>query len=195
MSKNDVDLESKKEKQLNAMLAEYNMLRDEMKVFLDYHRRNSQIFAGIIGVLITVYLSSTANIDTKVLSVIIPSSIFLFYMLQIFNFHMVSMEAKACARLENKINKLLDNDVMDWESVVARNVVRGAGSPIPLATGSILIFFIGLFIVFAIQAYQVYAVPSLIVHAIEFLAMLISTILWAILETRKNFLNNVNSKK
>lgn len=170
--------------ELKATLSEYNMLREEMRMFLEFHRRDTQIFGGILGGLVSIYLSNSTIFNINILTIIIPSLIFLYYSFQIYNFHMVSVEAKACARIEQRINLLLNRTVMDWESVIAKQNVRGAGSPAPMATVAIMLLFLFIFIVFSLKALDTYGVMSLIFHGIELIIIILATVLWVLFETK-----------
>jgi len=65
---------------------------------------------------------------------------------------MTSAMAKAGARIERPINKLLNSQVMDWESRIAQQHVRRGPSAVSIATGALLLFFVALFIIFAFEA-------------------------------------------
>lgn len=165
--------------QTEATLAEYNMLREEMRMFIGFHRRDTQLTLGIVGTLVSVYLSGSAVVNTNALTFIIPSVLFVYFVMQIFNLHMVSVSAKACARIETRINKLLGGKFLDWESKASRRSVRGPSSPTPIATGSVLLLVISVFVFFSVIAYDSYGIVSLIAHGIELLIMVVSVTLWA----------------
>lgn len=58
------------EQKLAAMLAEYNMLREEMRLFGSFHRRDSQMMVGVMILLVGLYVSDKTIIDINVLTLI-----------------------------------------------------------------------------------------------------------------------------
>jgi hypothetical protein len=174
------------EHQLKAIFSEYEMLRQEMRMFAEYHRRDTQIAFSLLGILIGLYFTQAAPIDQGLLAILITSTVFIHYLLQIINLHMVSAEAKACARIEGKVNKLLDFNAMDWESVVGKSSVRtlGFSSPAPIATGAILLFIMIIFAIFAFESAKYYGTLAIIAHITEFLIILFITISWLFFELR-----------
>ena len=135
---------------VNSLLAEYNMLRDEMRLFLSFHRRDTQIVLTIITISYGLIIKSSGN---KILEkfaneliIIIPSIIFLYIVLQTINFHMVSVQGKSRARIEREINKLLGNEYMVFDNKISPVHIRSFfKSPIPFATIIYFAFFIFLF--------------------------------------------------
>jgi hypothetical protein len=168
---------------LTAILSEYKMLRDEMQMFVGYHRRDTQLLIALLSVLVSLYLTNGSLFAVEGLALIIPTLICVYFLMQIFNLYMVSVEAKACARIENRVNALLGSTVMDWENL-SRKVVRSGASPTPLATGVTLLVCVGIFVAFAIQAGMHYGTWPWIMHGVELLFMLVATLLWAWFETR-----------
>ncbi len=157
---------------LTAALAEYSMLREEVRMFARFHRRDTQIVAGLLAVLGGLYLSDKRVVDSQVVGAVIPSLIFLYCVMQIINLHMVSVETKACARIEDRVNRLLCPEIaMDWESAIAREFIRGPYSPTPYATGAFLLLLIGIFAFFAVRTFESYGMFSLGIHAFELLVI------------------------
>jgi len=152
-------------------------------IFIKYHRRDTQIFVLVVGILLGLYGS---NIGTKsdIMTLAIPSLVFVYYLMQVFNLHMVSVEAKACARIEKRVNGLFNKALMDWESKVVRTSLRGFNSPTLIVTLAVLLLFLSLFVYFSVASYWAYGSISLIVHIIELLIMIISSALWGLFELR-----------
>jgi hypothetical protein len=170
---------------MEATLTEYRMLREEMKMFLGFHRTDTQYLCFLLGALIGAYASEKTPVPSDVFALIVPSLIFLYTLMQVYNLHMVSVEARACARIEERINNLFGGrKVMDWESDVARVAIRGRQSPTPFSTAVFLVF---LLVVFGKFAWVCTKVGSGLVnglHVAEIGSILIAAIWWARFEIK-----------
>lgn len=185
MSKNKINDEDMIEHRLSAILSEYNMLRNEILMYLGNHRRDTQIIAGVMGILVGLYVAGNSLIDRGLLVIIIPSSLFIYYLAQVMSHHMVSIEAKACARIERRINKLLKNKVMDWDSVVFKEHAQVPTSASLIALSAVLLFFIALFVVFSLLAIKFYGPISLIIHGIELAIMLVASVFMVLFDIKE----------
>ncbi|MBF8264748.1 MAG: hypothetical protein HW384_612 [Dehalococcoidia bacterium] len=172
------------EQQLTAILTEYKMLREEMRLFGSFHRRDSQILIGVMAVIVSLYLSNQTIININVLTLIIPSLVFIYLIMQISTVYVTGLEAKACARIEKRINKLLGNQIlMDWETTIGRTNLRSSLSPTPFTVGGFYALFVFIFIFFSFQAFQNYGTFSLVIHGVELVILALALVYWVIFET------------
>jgi hypothetical protein len=171
---------------MEATLTEYRMLREEMKMFIGFHRTDTQYLCFLLVALIGAYASEKTPIPSDVFALIVPSLIFLYTLMQVYNFHMVSVEARACARIEERINNLFGGrKVMDWQSDVAPVAIGGRQSPIPFMTAVFIVFLLVVFGKFAWVCTKVVGsglVNSL--HVAEIGSILIAAIWWARFEIK-----------
>jgi len=131
--------------QIEALFKEYDTLREEMKMYLNFLRRDMHLTIIVLGVVAGVLRFSPSTFYPHVYTVI-PSILFILIMSLLMTFHMVSIEAKACARIEQKVNELIGlQKAMAWESIIAPQYVRNWTSATTLSTFGILMFFISVF--------------------------------------------------
>ena len=131
--------------QIEALFKEYDTLREEMKMYLNFLRRDMHLTIIVLGVVAGVLRFSPSEFHPHVYTVI-PSIIFILIMSLLMTFHMVSIEAKACARIEQRVNELVGlQKAMAWESIIAPQHVRNWTSVTTLSTFGILMFFISVF--------------------------------------------------
>ena len=131
--------------QIEALFKEYDTLREEMKMYLNFLRRDMHLTIIVLGVVAGVLRFSPSEFYPHVYTVI-PSIIFILIMSLLMTFHMVSVEAKACARIEQSVNELIGlQKAMAWESIIAPQHVRNWTSATTLSTFGILMFFISVF--------------------------------------------------
>lgn len=153
---------------LDAALCEYQALRKEMLHFLDNFRRDSTIVGGLLAGAFALQNAKLGWISDNVI-VMIPSALFAYVLLQIANLHMSFVEARQCARIEEKINQRLGGWPMEWESRIATRDVRSPKTPIAIATAVLIIAIIGLFIgVAAVARRPWWLIP---IHIFEVAAM------------------------
>ena len=155
-----------------ATLTEYKMLREEMKMFLTFHRNDTNYLLLAISALVTLY--ATKGIIPNIILAIIPSIVFLYLVVQFINEHMIGVQAKACIRIEHRINRYLGGvPAMDWESVVVPKTVRCSQSPGPLATVSFFALLVIVFIFFAYLCTHLNSYPLDLLHFCELLVILV----------------------
>ena len=131
--------------QIEALFKEYDTLREEMKMYLNFLRRDMHLTIIVLGVVAGVLRFSPSEFYPHIYTVI-PSIIFILIMSLLMTFHMVSIEAKACARIEQSVNELIGlQKAMAWESIIAPQHVRNWTSATTLSTFGILMFFISVF--------------------------------------------------
>ena len=131
--------------QIEALFKEYDTLREEMKMYLNFLRRDMHLTIIVLGVVAGVLRFSPSEFHPHVYTVI-PSIVFILIMSLLMTFHMVSIEAKACARIEQRVNELVGlQKAMAWESIIAPQHVRNWTSVTTLSTFGILMFFISVF--------------------------------------------------
>jgi hypothetical protein len=141
--KNDTDLKYQSQS-IDLLLKEYDTLRDEMKLYLRFLRQDTRMILLILGVIVA--FGKTADFDIHALLPVIPSIVFVFILSQFMSIHMISTEANACADIENRVNKIVGDKVMCWESEIAKSKVRGLFSVTTLSTLFIILAAFTLFI-------------------------------------------------
>jgi len=170
---------------MEATLTEYRMLREEIKMFLCFQRTDTQYLFLLLGALIGAYASGKTPVPSDVFALIIPSLIFLYTLMQVYNFHIVSVEAKACARIEERINNLFGGrKVMDWESDVSPLAIRGRQSPTPFSNVVFLAFLLVVFGKFGLVCTKIGSGLVNALHVAEVGSILIAAILWARFEIK-----------
>lgn len=169
---------------LDAVLHEYDGLRGEMKYFVDNHRRDTKLLGGLLTALIGLYLSKPTGFDVSIAALIVPSAIFAYFLLQVCNLFMTSVEARACARIELKVHRKLGDWPMDWESRLAIRTVRGPGSPVAIATTVLMFALLVIFVGFAFVAYRNYGYLTVVLHFVELVLMGVTFAVWACYELR-----------
>ena len=100
--------------EIDILLTEYQMHREEMRVFIEFHRRDTQISFVIIAAVIA--LLSKGGFNNNYVIMVIPSMIFVLYLAQMLNAHQIKSSARACGCIEKKINSIYDMQLMVWES-------------------------------------------------------------------------------
>jgi hypothetical protein len=164
---------------MEATLTEYRMLREEMKMFLGFHRTDTKYLCFLLAALIGAYASQKTPIPSDVFALIVPSLIFLYTLIQVYNFCMVSAQAKACARIEKRINNLFgDGKVMDWQSEVAPVALGVRQSPIPFMTAVFIVSLLGVFVKFALVCKKIDSSLINFIHIVEIVSILIAIAWW-----------------
>jgi len=157
------------------VLAEYNTLREEMRMFLGFIRRDTQILMVFVGALLAAYASKPKDFDVSFVPMMIPSAIFIYVTATAINFFTVSAQAKACQRIEERVNARFKPEIiMEWETYVVPKTIRNP-SAVPTLSGiALALLALSVFLIFAIMAYPLdqYKIISLI-HGGEFVVMLI----------------------
>jgi hypothetical protein len=139
---------------------------------------DAQIFAALIGGLIAFSRANQSFVPTDVLSMVIPSLVFLFFMLQAINLHVVGFEVNRRAVIERKVNSVLADQLMAGESQVARNHLWSSSSPSLIASLSIYALLVVVFIIFACEGARAHDWLLSALHIGEFLSMLVVGMLW-----------------
>lgn len=154
------------EKKLEALFKEYDTLRSEMKLYLSFLRMDSRILLLAFGAILAL-VNSTSFTLIGYLQPIIPTAVFVFILSQYMSLHMISVEAKACANIEKKINNLLcEEKLMSWEHFVAKDSVRGRTTVTSLSTLGIILIAVWVFLLSA------YNVSSCLTDSISILHLL-----------------------
>jgi hypothetical protein len=185
---------------INSLLSEYNMLRDEMRLFLGFHRRDTQIILTIITIS---YGFITKASGDKILEkfvneliFILPSVIFLYIVLQTINFHMVSVQGKSRARIEREINNLLGGEYMIFDNKISPIHIRSfTKSPIPLATIIYFTFFIWVFLFFSYKEFELNNFKLSFISYVNISEFLIIIILLFLSFKWERFFNKPENKK
>lgn len=167
-----------RELKLRAMLAEYEWIGDDQKLYNQFHRRDAQIFGAVIGSLLAFSTSKPELLPPDVLSLTLPSVVFVYWMLQIVNLHVLSFESKRRAEIEEKINREFGDVLMTWESRVRHRYLCDLGSPSVLAGMAIFALMLVVFLVFSVQAFRSHGVMPSLLHACELVVILGVGIQW-----------------
>lgn len=182
MARNNGEQEIDKEDKgirLDAILAEYNTLREEMRMFLQFHRRDTYLAAIVAGGVVAYMGENLKNLPAFIYA-IIPSVIFVYILCQLINLYHVSLQAKACKRVEERVNNLFGTDnIMDWETTVAKKLMRKPSSPVWWAIFGIIFVIIILFLVFVYKAWSQYGWLLRLLHIGEFIVISIVLVKWA----------------
>ena len=163
---------------LRVMLAEYDWLGDDQKRYNDFHRKDAKIFVGVIAALIALSASRQSLVPSSIISLLIPSLVFLFFMMQIVNLHTVVFEAKRRASLERMFNDFFSAKVMAWESEIALRYIRPFTSPSYFGSVSVFFLLLLVFGIFAVHAHATSGWWVTALHSFELLAMVFTVIQW-----------------
>lgn len=190
---NDVDhtKANLQEWECKCLLAEYNALREDMRMCAQFHRRDIHLLIIFIGAVLTVIYSKPdllpCNVNViSLVSKIVPSLIFVFLLLQIISFHWENVMVRQCIIIENRVYDLFRKNLMDYESVVASRYIRKYTEPTMISAIALTTFFIVMFIFFSVRGYEKVGNRFNIAHSIELLIMIVVSAKTAYYEFFKN---------
>lgn len=163
---------------LETMLSEYRWLGQDQHLHTEIHRKDAQIFLTAIAALIALSSSNQSFVPLIIIYLIIPSLVFVYYMLQSINFHVVLFEAKQRAKIETRINAEFSDALMGWESNTVKVHLRNPFSVSILSVVSIFLIVFVIFITFAYKAFQAFGLWSFFLHFFEFALMIFVGIQW-----------------
>jgi hypothetical protein len=163
---------------IEALLKEYDWLGDDQKRYTEMHRRDATIFFTVIGSLVTVAASQQAFVARHVVYLLISAVIFLYYMLQALNLHVVMFEAKRRASIERRISAMLGEQVMAWESVIAPDYLRRPSSVSILAGQGIFGLVLAVFLVCGVKACLVIPAVAIPLDGAELILMILVGVRW-----------------
>ena len=167
-----------KSNQLRAILAEYGTLREEIRLFRSQHQILLQAFLGVVTLLVGAYFAKPEGVNLDVIALVIPSLVFLFYLLQVSSFYQAAAQGKASARIESRVNALFGTTLMDWDSFVTPQLTRTNLSPARWSLTAIGILLVWVFWYFTRAACKAFGETWLTIGAVEFGIMLLVTVLW-----------------
>lgn len=181
--------------ELQAVLAEYNMLREEIRMFIQFYRRDTHLLILVLGAMFAACLAKESKLGIETFHIIAPSAIFIYYLFQIINIHMLSIQSQQCSRIERQMNHAAGRVLMDWESTASPYFRKKPHTPCSFAVIMLLLSGLTLFIFLALQAYNTYGMWSLILHGSEFSIMAFATVVWTWYEWKNCMLRDLPSRK
>jgi hypothetical protein len=149
------DLDALRDHRLRIMLAEYDWLGDDQKLYNKFFRTDTQIAITVLAGLITLSYDNRTSIPTETLYIAITGGIFVYIMSLSVSWYMMICESKRRSELEKAINRELgkEDEFMRWESQVAPSVLH-KWSPLSICIGLLLAALGWVFWYFAKQAYH-----------------------------------------
>lgn len=192
---NDIDhtKEYLQEWECKCLLAEYNSRQEDIRMCAQFHRRDIHLLIIVIGAILTVSYSKpdllpcNANVSSLA-SKIVPSVLFVFYLLQIISFHWENVMVRHCARIERLVNNLSHKNLMDYESFAAKKYIRKFTAPTMFSTIALMTFFLVVFVIFSVKEYNRNNDDLFnIIHLIQFfimIAMSATTLYYEFTETK-----------
>jgi hypothetical protein len=161
-----------------ATLTEYKMLREEMKTFMAFQRNDTHYLLLSLGTLVTLFASKLILLNNLV--AVVPSVAFAYLLVQFMSGHTINVQAKACARIERRINSCFGGEpAMDWESVVVPKTVRCILSPGFLGGASFYVLLVFVFIFCAFLSIDMNSYALDLLHLCEMLVILLIGFLFA----------------
>ena len=103
------------ENRLKALLAEYNWLGHDQKLYNQFLRTDARLCGTLLAILVLAPKSTFWTIPTWFIAAI-PSVIFLSTMLALSNVYAMMTEIDRRAEIEREINSMLNSKSMLWES-------------------------------------------------------------------------------
>jgi hypothetical protein len=158
------------------MLEEYRWLGSDQQLYTRLHRRDAQIFIPILTGLIALSSSENTFISQKTAYLLIPSIIFIYYMLQALNLTVVTFQAKQRAKIESRLNDFYKDDLMGWESYTAKTYLRDPKSVSVLSGFGIFALLFFIFCYFSYLALTVHGPFSICLHFAEFILMTVVSV-------------------
>ena len=183
-----------KDWEIQSVLAEYNMLREEMRMFTQFHRRDTHLLIIILGALLAACFAKESKVGMETFYVVAPSVLFIYYLFQIINLHVTSNQSKQCCRIERQLNELSGITLMDWEHVVGRYSRKRIQAPTTLSIVALLFASIVLFIFLSVKAFAAYGTWTAILHGMEFTVLAFTTLMWIYEEWRDPMLRVLESR-
>jgi hypothetical protein len=192
---NDIDHTKARlqEWECKCLLAEYNSRQEDIRMCAQFHRKDIHLSIIVIGAVLAVSHTSTdfPSINCNVSSLasdILPSVMFVFYLLQIISFHWENVMVRHCARIERLVNDLSHKNLMDWESFAAKKYIRKLTAPTMFSGIALMAFFLVVFVLFSVEAYSRNNGGLFnIIHLIQFfimIAMSATTLYYEFTETK-----------
>ena len=175
--------------ELEVILTEYRSLREEIRMFVGFHRRDTQLVLAVAAALGSLSLVTPQVQGPRLLYAVLPTVLFVYYMLQLVNVRVASLEAKHCARIEMQLNDAFQLCLMDWEYQGSHT--RRRLSPELFGMGSLVALGLAGDAVLVVAGWG--HVPRLLValHLMELALMLLMTALTAYGEWGKERLETV----
>jgi hypothetical protein len=165
------------------LLAEYNSLREDVRMCAQFHRRDIHLLVILIGAVLAVSFSERGslpcNADIGSLALLIfPSVMFVFYLLQVISFHWENVLVRQSARIERLVNGLSHKNLMNWDSVTAKKYIRKFTAPTMFSSLALMTFFFIIFIFFSFEAYDRGKDKLFlhITHTVQFLVMIFMSV-------------------
>ena len=132
-----------------------------------FMRQDGHLVVAVLAAVLGTSLWEGSFLPYKYLSLFVPSILFIFLARVISNLYYISVEAKACAKIEERVQSIYGEWLMDWESKMARKNLRGIKAPNALVICGLYLLFIGIFIYFSIEAVFHFGLWTIIVHGVE----------------------------